>query len=77
LAAISRSGMRIIQRFETLSTFISTAADHSIVALSASSLLLNSLMNKEFFVPISLEVGRIIRGSETASTFNFKKPSYH
>ncbi|PXX59338.1 hypothetical protein D906_04898, partial [Pseudomonas sp. LAIL14HWK12:I1] len=29
---------------------------------------------KEFFVPMSLEVGRIIRGFETASTLNFKKP---
>jgi hypothetical protein len=28
---------------------------------------------KEFFVPTTLEVGRIIRGFETASTLNFKK----
>ncbi|SPO53153.1 protein of unknown function [Pseudomonas sp. JV551A1] len=29
------------------------------------------MMNKEFFVPMSLEVGRIIRGFGGASTFNF------
>ncbi|MCO7542994.1 hypothetical protein, partial [Pseudomonas sp. VA159-2] len=29
-----------------------------------------------FCVPLSLEVGRIIRGSESASTFNFKKLKY-
>ncbi|WP_236707465.1 hypothetical protein, partial [Pseudomonas sp. Leaf58] len=74
LAAISRSGRRIIQRLATLSTIISTAFDHSIVALSASSELLNSLNFKEFVVPLSLEVGRIIRGFEGPSTFNFKKP---
>jgi len=28
---------------------------------------------KEFVVPMSLEVGRIIRGFETPSTLNFKK----
>ncbi|MCT6568406.1 hypothetical protein N4308_14415, partial [Staphylococcus aureus] len=31
---------------------------------------------KEFFVSMSLEVGRIIRGFERASTFNFKKVKY-
>jgi len=31
---------------------------------------------KEFVVPMSLEVGRIIRGFEKASTFNFKKLKY-
>jgi len=31
------------------------------------------LIFKEFFVPMSLEVGRIIRGSETPSTVNFIK----
>ncbi|AFK69955.1 hypothetical protein YSA_05880 [Pseudomonas putida ND6] len=36
--------------------------------------LLNSLNLKEFFVPMSLEVGRIIRGFERASTCYFKKP---
>jgi len=35
LAAISRSGWRIIQHLEALSTTISTAFDHSIVALPA------------------------------------------
>jgi len=30
------------------------------------------LIIKEFLVPITLEVGRIIRGLETPSTFNFK-----
>ncbi|WP_230381877.1 hypothetical protein, partial [Pseudomonas fulva] len=44
----------------------------SIVALSASPELANPLNFKEFLVPMSLEVGRIIRGFETASTFNFK-----
>ncbi|MEN5037949.1 hypothetical protein, partial [Pseudomonas sp. TWI929] len=29
-----------------------------------------------FVVPLSLEVGRIIRGFESASTFNFKKLKY-
>lgn len=38
LAAISRSGRRIIQHLEALSTIISTAFDHSIVALSAFAL---------------------------------------
>ncbi|MFK0095575.1 hypothetical protein, partial [Pseudomonas sp. NPDC090592] len=66
-------GRRIIQRLEALSTTILTACDHSIVALSAPSELPNSLNFKEFFVPLSLEVGRIIRGFESASTFNFKK----
>ncbi|MFK3722081.1 hypothetical protein ACI2J9_21260, partial [Pseudomonas fulva] len=33
--------------------------------------LANPLNLKEFRVPMSLEVGRIIRGFETASTFNF------
>jgi len=32
------------------------------------------LILKEFLVPITLEVGRIIRGFETPSTFNSKKP---
>ncbi|MFK0312452.1 hypothetical protein ACIQUF_14535, partial [Pseudomonas sp. NPDC090233] len=72
--AISRSGRRILQRLEALSTTFSTACDHSIVALSAPSELLNSLNFKEFVVPMSLEVGRIIRGFESASRLNFKKP---
>ncbi|MFK0096118.1 hypothetical protein, partial [Pseudomonas sp. NPDC090592] len=76
LAAISRSGRRIIQRLEALSTTILTACDQLIVALSASSELSNSLNFKEFVVPLSLEVGRIIRGFERASTFNFKKVKY-
>ncbi|WP_220036860.1 hypothetical protein, partial [Pseudomonas soli] len=33
---------------------------------------INSLIFKEFFVPMSLEVGRIIRGSETPSTFYYR-----
>ncbi|WP_218568170.1 hypothetical protein, partial [Pseudomonas sp. RIT623] len=45
-------------------------------ALAATSNSLNSLNLKEFRVPLSLEVGRIIRGSESASTFNFKKMKY-
>ncbi|MFG0684398.1 hypothetical protein, partial [Pseudomonas sp. WSY_20] len=43
----------------------------SIVALTAPPELANPLNLKEFRVPMSLEVGRIIRGFETASTFNF------
>ncbi|MCE5995181.1 hypothetical protein LVV80_24615, partial [Pseudomonas sp. KCA11] len=62
-----------IQRLKPLSTFISTAGDHLIEALSAPSGSSNSLNFKEFVVPLSLEVGRIIRGFEGASTFNFKK----
>ncbi|WP_237727203.1 hypothetical protein, partial [Pseudomonas putida] len=64
-------GRRIIQHLEALSTIISTAFDHSTVAPPAFLSLLNSLNLKEFFVPMSLEVGRIIRGFERASTFNF------
>ncbi|WP_343599409.1 hypothetical protein, partial [Pseudomonas sp.] len=56
--------------------FISTAIDHLIEALSAPSESSNSLNLKEFVVPLSLEVGRIIRGSGRASTFNFKKLKY-
>ncbi|MCF1490231.1 hypothetical protein LZ838_23030, partial [Pseudomonas sp. AA27] len=37
---------------------------------------INSLIFKEFFVPMSLEVGRIIRGSDRASTVNFIKVKY-
>ncbi|MFF7066262.1 hypothetical protein, partial [Pseudomonas sp. NPDC008258] len=73
LAAISRSGRRIIQRLKALSTTILTACDHLIVALSAPSESANSLNFKEFVVPLSLEVGRIIRGFKSASTLNFKK----
>ncbi|WP_218187135.1 hypothetical protein, partial [Pseudomonas sp. NBRC 111130] len=73
LAAISRSGRRIIQRLKPLSTFISTAIDHSTEAPPTSPQPPNSLNFKEFVVPMSLEVGRIIRGFETPSTFNFKK----
>ncbi|MFG0924291.1 hypothetical protein ACF8SB_01065, partial [Pseudomonas sp. CJQ_8] len=76
LAAISRSGRRIIQHLEVLSTTFSTAFDHLIVALAAPSELSNSLNFKEFVVPLSLEVGRIIRGFKRASTFNFKKVKY-
>ncbi len=32
---------------------------------------------KEFLVPTTLEVGRIIRGFETPSTFNFMNLEYH
>ncbi|WP_218584604.1 hypothetical protein, partial [Pseudomonas sp. CM25] len=76
LAAISRSGRRIIQRLNPLSTAFITAADLSIEALTASPEPPNSLNLKEFVVPFSLEVGRIIRGFERASTFNFKKVKY-
>ncbi|MFT4453065.1 hypothetical protein, partial [Pseudomonas sp. RTCS2] len=56
-----------------LSTIISTAVDPLIVALSTLSEQPNLLNFKKFVVPMSLEVGRIIRGFERASTFNFKK----
>ncbi|WP_343598512.1 hypothetical protein, partial [Pseudomonas sp.] len=55
---------------------ISTAIDHLIEALSAPSESSNSLNLKEFVVPLSLEVGRIIRGFGWASTFNFKRLKY-
>ncbi|UQB78310.1 hypothetical protein KI429_26535 [Pseudomonas shirazica] len=42
-----------------------------IVALSTLSEQPNLLNFKKFVVPMSLEVGRIIRGFERASTFNF------
>ncbi|WP_217997301.1 hypothetical protein, partial [Pseudomonas plecoglossicida] len=45
--------------------------DHSIEALPALPGSFNSLNLKEFLVPTTLEVGRIIRGFETPSTFNF------
>jgi hypothetical protein len=48
--------------------------DQLTVALPELSESLNSLILKEFCVPLSLEVGRIIRGSETPSTLIFKKP---
>ncbi|HGA2319104.1 TPA: hypothetical protein ACIRVE_003692, partial [Pseudomonas putida] len=57
-----RSGRRIIQRLKPLSTFISTAIDHLIEAFPAPSESSNPLIFKEFVVPLSLEVGRIIRG---------------
>ncbi|WP_220036846.1 hypothetical protein, partial [Pseudomonas soli] len=75
LAAISRSGRRIIQRYNLLSTAFFTAADQMTEALPEPFQTINSLIFKEFFVPMSLEVGRIIRGSESASTVNFIKPS--
>ncbi|WP_235431432.1 hypothetical protein, partial [Pseudomonas putida] len=36
----------------------------------------NLLNFKKFVVPMSLEVGRIIMGFESASTLNFKKLQY-
>ncbi|HHJ1300450.1 TPA: hypothetical protein ABHN85_25515, partial [Pseudomonas sp. H2] len=64
---------RIIQRLEALSTTILTANDLSIGALPPLPGSINSLKLKEFFVPTTLEVGRIIRGFETASTLNSNK----
>ncbi|WP_238217497.1 hypothetical protein, partial [Pseudomonas sp. PAGU 2196] len=61
-------------RLEALSTTFSTADDLSIEALTTLPESINSLILKEFLVPITLEVGRIIRGFETPSTFNSKKP---
>ncbi|WP_286915553.1 hypothetical protein, partial [Pseudomonas sp. UBA6315] len=74
LAAISRSGRRIMQRLEALSTTLSTAIDQMIEAPPALPGLSNSLNLKEFLVPTTLEVGRIIRGFESPSRLNFKKP---
>ena len=74
LAAISRSGRRIIQRLEALSTTVSTAIDQTTEAFPVLPGSINSLNLKEFLVPTTLEVGRIIRGFETPSTLNFKKP---
>ncbi|WP_238341080.1 hypothetical protein, partial [Pseudomonas mosselii] len=64
---------RIIQRYNLLSTAFFTAADQMIEAPPRPSPTINSLIFKEFFVPMSLEVGRIIRGSGRASTVNFIK----
>ncbi|WP_455828578.1 hypothetical protein, partial [Pseudomonas capeferrum] len=58
---------RIIQRLEALSTTILTAIDQSIEAPPALPGLSNSLNFKEFLVPTTLEVGRIIRGFERPS----------
>ncbi|WP_313711095.1 hypothetical protein, partial [Pseudomonas sp.] len=59
-----------------LSTFISTAIDHLIEALPILSESSNSLNFKEFSVSTTSEVGRIIRGFESASTLNFNKLQY-
>ncbi|WP_218564986.1 hypothetical protein, partial [Pseudomonas sp. URMO17WK12:I7] len=56
-----------------LSTFISTAIDHSTEALPILPESSNSLNFKEFSVSTTSEVGRIIRGFESASTVNFMK----
>ncbi|MFJ2986205.1 MULTISPECIES: hypothetical protein, partial [unclassified Pseudomonas] len=64
-------------RLEALSTTFSTAIDQSIEALPALPGLSNSLNLKEFLVPITLEVGRIIRGFETPSRLNFRKLKYN
>ncbi|MEN5123235.1 hypothetical protein ABE489_20950, partial [Pseudomonas sp. TWI698] len=74
LAAISRSGRRIIQHLEALSTTISTAIDQAIEAPPVLPGLSNSLNFKEFLIPTTLEVGRIIRGFERPSRLNFNKP---
>ncbi|WP_296235067.1 hypothetical protein, partial [Pseudomonas sp. UBA4617] len=63
-------------RSKPLSTFISTAADHLIEALPILPESLNSLIIKEFCASTTLEVGRIIRAFETASTFKYKKTEY-
>ncbi|ORT69175.1 hypothetical protein, partial [Pseudomonas mosselii] len=55
------------------STAFFTAADQMIEALPQPSSKINPLIFKEFFVQMSLEVGRIIRGSGRASTVNFIK----
>ncbi|MFK3767469.1 hypothetical protein, partial [Pseudomonas putida] len=76
LAAISRSGRRIIQHLEALSTTILTAIDQAIEAPPVLPGLSNSLNFKEFLVPTTLEVGRIIRGFERPSRLNSNKPYY-
>ncbi|MDD1961326.1 hypothetical protein NP534_14540, partial [Pseudomonas sp. 39004] len=63
-------------RLEALSTTILTADDLSIGALPSLPGSINPLNLKEFFVPTTLEVGRIIRGFEIASTLNFKKVTF-
>ncbi|WP_209420967.1 hypothetical protein, partial [Pseudomonas vranovensis] len=67
------SGRRILQRFNSLSTTFFTAADLSTEALPAPPETANSLKLKEFSVPTTPEVGRIIDRSTGASRtyFNF------
>ncbi|WP_218281298.1 hypothetical protein, partial [Pseudomonas sp. 2848] len=69
---ISRSGRRIIQRYNLLSTAFFTAADQMTEALPILPETLNLLINKRFCVSTTSEVGRIIRGSETPSTFYYR-----
>ncbi|WP_395589354.1 hypothetical protein, partial [Pseudomonas sp. TR47] len=52
------------------------AIDQAIEAPPALPGLSNSLNFKEFLVPTTLEVGRIIRGFERPSRLNFKKLKY-
>ncbi|WP_203477525.1 hypothetical protein, partial [Pseudomonas arcuscaelestis] len=72
------SGRRILQRFNSLSTTFFTAADLSIEALPAPPETSNSLNLKEFSVPTTPEVGRIINTSAGASRtyYNFVSESY-
>ncbi|MDN7140133.1 hypothetical protein KC131_05705, partial [Pseudomonas sp. JQ170] len=67
------SGRRILQRLNSLSTAFFTAADLSIEAPPALPETANSLKLKEFSIPITPEVGRIIDRSAGASMtyFNF------
>ncbi|MEG1081368.1 MAG: hypothetical protein RSE44_22720, partial [Pseudomonas sp.] len=60
-------GRRILQRFNPLSTTFFTAADLSIEANPALPGTSNSLNLKEFSVPTTPEVGRIIERSTGAS----------
>ena len=55
------SGRRILQRFNSLSTTFFTASDLADRNPSELTETCNSLITKEFRVPLSLEVGRIIR----------------
>ena len=62
------SGRRILQRLNPLSTAFFTAADLAIDALPALRKTFNSLIFKEFLVPSTLEVVRIIRTWKRPST---------
>ncbi|MDH0639169.1 hypothetical protein N5D52_19715, partial [Pseudomonas sp. GD03860] len=63
---------RILQRFNSLSTTFFTAADLSIEAPPAPPETANSLKLKEFSVPTTPEVGRIIEKLNGASRINCK-----
>ncbi|MFK3723676.1 hypothetical protein ACI2KE_07475, partial [Pseudomonas monteilii] len=69
---ISRSGRRIIQRYNLLSTAFFHRFRSGPKPFQFRFDSRNLLINKAFIVPTALEVVRIIRGSETPSTLYFK-----